>query len=219
VPLTPVICNLNLPASLRVATSPNAGSTCGGGTWLGAGAGSPAGGQQPYFLGQGSAKIPANGSCAIAIEVVAADNPGTCEFAPPPFSMLEVWSVIPASTTLNVAAPIPGAPGAPTIVSATPGDRQATVAFAPPSNPGTSVITGCTVTSRPGGGIDGDAGTTSLTRVINGLVNGTACTFTVAASSAAGAGAPSGLFAAVTPAAPPGAPTNVIASSEAARPS
>jgi hypothetical protein len=212
VPLTPVIYNLNLPPSIRVATSPNAGSTCGGGTWLGAGDGSPAGEQQPYFLGQGNAKIPANGSCAIAIDVVAADNPGTYEFAPPPFSMLEVWSAIPASTTLNVVASIPGAPGAPTIVSATPGDRQAAVAFAPPSNPGTSVITGYTVTSRPQGGVDSDAGTTSLTHVINGLVNGTAYTFTVAATNSAGAGAPSGLSAAVTPAAPPGAPTNVIAS-------
>ncbi|MBV5349351.1 fibronectin type III domain-containing protein, partial [bacterium] len=48
------------------------------------------------------------------------------------------------------------------------------------------VITGYTVTSIPAGGIDANAGSTSLTHTITGLTNGTSYMFTVKATNSAG---------------------------------
>lgn len=78
------------------------------------------------------------------------------------------------------------APGAPTSVTATAGNASATVTFAAPSSNGGSAITGYTVTSIPAGGVDANAGSTSLTHTITGLTNGTSYTFTVKATNSAG---------------------------------
>lgn len=103
----------------------------------------------------------------------------------------------------------PTAPGAPTMVLATAASGQATVTFAAPSSNGGAAITGYTVVSAPAGGIDGQAGTTSLSHVVTGLVNGTPYAFTVTATNSAGTGPASAPSNSVTPAAPtaPGAPT------------
>ncbi len=90
-------------------------------------------------------------------------------------------------------------PGAPTGVTATYGPGEATVTFSAPANVGGSAITGYTVTSIPGGGVDSDAGSTSLTHVITGLVNGTAYTFTVTATNAEGTGPSSAASNGVVP--------------------
>ena len=217
VPLTPVVLNLNLPYRIRTAASPNPASTCGGGAWFGPGNRPPSSEQQPFFLGQGRATIPANGSCVISIDVTSTDAPGTYTFMPPQFSMQEVWSTIPAGISLTVIAPIPGAPGAPAILSATRGNAQVTVTFAAPPDAGTTAITGYTVTSKPAGGTDTNAGSTSLSHVVAGLSNGTAYTFTVAATNSAGTGVPSAPSDAVTPATTPGAPANAIATAENAQ--
>ena len=92
-------------------------------------------------------------------------------------------------------------PGAPTAVSATAGAGQATVSFSAPGSNGGSAITSYTVTTSPGGATATGSGS-PLT--VTGLTNGTTYTFTVQATNAAGAGAPSAPSPAVTPAAPAG---------------
>jgi hypothetical protein len=98
--------------------------------------------------------------------------------------------------------------GAPTNVTATAGNGQATVSFTPPGSTGGSAITGYTVTSNPGGIT---ASGTGSPITVTGLTNGTAYTFTVTATNAAGTGPPSGPSNPVTPATVPNAPTNVSA--------
>ncbi len=101
-------------------------------------------------------------------------------------------------------------PGAPTGVSATAGDGQATVSWTAPASDGGSAITGYTVTSSPGGlTASADAGETEAT--VTGLSNGTAYTFTVTATNVAGPGALSVASEPVTPRSAPGAPTGVSA--------
>ncbi len=99
-------------------------------------------------------------------------------------------------------------PGAPTSVSATPGDHQASVSFTAPASNGGSAITGYTVTSSPGGSTQSCA---TSPCVITGLTNGTAYTFTVHATNVNGNSVESAASTAVTPAARPGAPTAVVA--------
>ena len=77
-------------------------------------------------------------------------------------------------------------PNAPTSVVATAGDASALVTFVAPTNTGGSAITGYTVTSIPAGGVDTNAGSTSLTHSIVGLTNGTSYTFTVKANNSVG---------------------------------
>jgi hypothetical protein len=78
-------------------------------------------------------------------------------------------------------------PGAPTAVSATAGDGQATVNFtAPPSNG--SAITGYTVTASPGGATAPGSGSPIT---VTGLKHGTVYTFTVTATNGVGTGPPS----------------------------
>lgn len=83
------------------------------------------------------------------------------------------------------AIPQAALPGAPTGVTAIAGNGQATVSFTPPADNGGSPITGYTVTSSPG---NITATGTDTTITVTGLTNGTAYTFTVTASNAAGTG-------------------------------
>ena len=94
-------------------------------------------------------------------------------------------------------APTP--PGAPVLVSATPGNAQVTLTWTAPASSGSSAITGYTVTASPGGAT---CTTTGLTCTVSGLTNGTAYTFTVKATSAVGTGPASNALSA-TPVAPP----------------
>jgi hypothetical protein len=101
-------------------------------------------------------------------------------------------------------------PGAPAITSVTPGDGRVIVGWSPPTSDGGSAITAYTVTSSPGGATVTVLGALT-SAVVSGLVNGTAYTFTVFATNAAGNGAVSTTSPAATPRAVPGAPTSVTA--------
>jgi hypothetical protein len=89
-------------------------------------------------------------------------------------------------------------PGAPTIGTATAGDTEASVAFTPPASDGGNAITGYTATSSPGG-ITGTGSGSPIT--VSGLANGTAYTFTVTATNAAGTSSASAASNSVTPSA------------------
>jgi hypothetical protein len=107
-----------------------------------------------------------------------------------------------ASTQSN-SVTTPSTPAAPTAVTATAGNGNATVSWTAPSNGG-STITSYTITPYIGGvaqtnttTITGNPPITSAT--VGSLTNGTAYTFTVTAANAVGAGQPSGASSAVTP--------------------
>ena len=88
------------------------------------------------------------------------------------------------------------APNAPTNVSATAGNAQATVSFTAPTNDGGSSITGYTVTSNPGS-LTATGSASPIT--VTGLTNGTSYTFTVKATNAVGDSSASGASSSVTP--------------------
>jgi hypothetical protein len=92
-------------------------------------------------------------------------------------------------------------------LAATSGNAQATITFLAPTNNGGSVITGYTVISSPAGGVDSNAGSTSLSHVVTGLVNGTSYTFTATATNAVGTSTPSTVSNSVVPSTVPGVPT------------
>lgn len=93
-------------------------------------------------------------------------------------------------------------PGAPTAVTAVPGDGSATVHWEAPSSDGKATIQSYSVTASPGGETQLAAGT-ARTAIVTGLPNGTAQTFSVAATNSAGTGPSSAASQAATPQ-PPG---------------
>ena len=107
-----------------------------------------------------------------------------------------VAGVSPASATVSVT-PVPIVPpDAPTILSATPGNGQASIQFAAPTVNGGSVVTGYAAACTPGAFT---ATGTDSPLVVTGLTNGTQYTCSVRAANVAGQGVASGTLT-VTPA-------------------
>ncbi|WPC43962.1 beta strand repeat-containing protein [Clostridium sp. JS66] len=148
-----------------------------------------------------------------AVAGVATFTDLTCSLTAAGNGAIHFASGTPAvdSNTFTISAAAATVPGAPTGVSATAGDGQATVSFTAPASDGGSGITGYTVTSNPGG-FTGTGSGSPIT--VSGLTNGTAYTFTVTATNGVGTGAASSASSSVTPTAAatvPGAPTGVSA--------
>jgi fibronectin type 3 domain-containing protein len=126
-----------------------------------------------------------------------------------------VGDSLPSSPSAPVI-PEPAAtvPGAPTGVSAVPGDGQATVSWTAPSSDGGNPISSYTVTSSSDQSTT-DQSTTVLgsatSAVVSALIDGASYTFTVVATNGVGDSPASGPSNLVTPAAVPGAPTGVSA--------
>ncbi|KVX02525.1 Ig-like domain-containing protein [Shewanella frigidimarina] len=106
------------------------------------------------------------------------------------------YSTAPTVTRSFTVNPVVS--GAPTAVTATAGDTQASVAFSAPVFTGGAVITSYTVTSSPGGLTGAGAGSPIN---VPGLTNGAAYTFTVTATNGAGNSSVSTASSAITPAA------------------
>ena len=119
---------------------------------------------------------------------------------------------LPSSTTpVTVIFPVLTVPGAPTGVTAVPGNAQATVSWTAPASDGGSAITSYTITSTPGSKTCHPTPATGTTCTVTGLANGTPTTFTVAARNGIGTGPASDPSDPVTPRTTPGAPTGVTA--------
>jgi hypothetical protein len=115
---------------------------------------------------------------------------------------------------LQPLAPLPPTvPDAPTGVVATPGDRQASVAFQPPARDGFSSILDYTVYAFPGGATATGAASPID---VSGLQNGLEYIFTVKARNAVGFSSPSAASAPVIPLGLPEPPTNISAYSSGA---
>ena len=105
----------------------------------------------------------------------------------------EAGTGLPSARSNAVTPQAPPSP--PRDVVATAANASADVTWLAPADPGAAPIT-YTVTSSPGGLT---CSTSALTCTVTGLTNGTAYTFTVTATSAAGTSEPSASSAAVTP--------------------
>ena len=100
-----------------------------------------------------------------------------------------------------------GLPLTPTGVSATPGDQSATVNWTQPANNG-SAITSYTVRAYAGATlVQTVSAAPGTSKLVTGLTNGTAYTFTVTATNGVGSGTASTATTAVTPAGLPAAPS------------
>lgn len=112
-------------------------------------------------------------------------------------------SSLPLWSTPSVF-PDPVAPGPPTDVTAVAGNSTASVSWSAPISNGGSPLTGYVVTPYIGGVAQTPVvvPATSTDTTVTGLTNGSAYTFTVAATNSAGTGAPSAPSDEVVPLAP-----------------
>jgi len=151
------------------------------------------------------------GVCTVSGTTVTAVAPGPCTIAANQSGNASYYPAAQVTQTIAVDAAVPGAP---VISGVKGGNAQAVVSFGAPVFDGGSPITGYTVTSTPAGGVDQDAGKTTLSHTVTGLANGTAYTFTVTAANSAGASAASAASNSVTPVTVPDAPTAVAATGD-----
>ena len=107
----------------------------------------------------------------------------------------------------------PQQPGPPTSIVATPGNASISIAFGPPSDPGSSSISSYTATcASSNGGAPGTNSGSGSPLVVSGLSNGDTYTCTVHATNSSGSGPESSPSTPVVPnGVKPGAPTSIVA--------
>ena len=107
-------------------------------------------------------------------------------------------------------------PGQPTSFVAVSGNQQATLSWVAPSSVGDSAIAGYRIEYSTNGGVSWLTATshtwsTSTTRVVTGLTNGTSYAFRVAAINSSSTGSYSSTASAIPAIVPPGQPTSFVA--------
>jgi photosystem II stability/assembly factor-like uncharacterized protein len=125
----------------------------------------------------------------------------------------DCWAVGDAGAIMFSSQPttLATVPGAPTNVTASPGDGQASLYWTAPADDGGAPITSYQISAYVGGTLWSSTitGSTAVHIWYMGLTNGTTYTFNVAAINAVGTGTQSLQSNAVTPATVPSAPTSV----------
>jgi hypothetical protein len=116
---------------------------------------------------------------------------------------IAVFATLALAATAMVAGPATAAvPGPPTILTARAGDQLAEVSWTAPT-PDDPTITGYVVTASPPDTAPVTVEQNARTATVTGLTNGTAYSFTVAATNPDGTSPPSDPSAPVTPPPPP----------------
>lgn len=134
--------------------------------------------------------------CTVSGTTVTAVFGGSCVLAANQAADANYNAAAQVTQSISVAITFPGAP---TAVSAVPGNTVATVSFLAPAFTGGATLSGYTVTSNPAGGVDSNAGSSALSHSVTGLTNGTSYTFTVKATNAKGDSVASSASSAVIP--------------------
>ncbi|MCW2633915.1 MAG: Peptidase and in kexin sedolisin [Blastococcus sp.] len=137
--------------------------------------------------------------------ITSAEIPGLTNGTPYTFTVKASNSAGYGPASAESPAVVPAsAPGAPLMGTPVPGDAAVRVAWSPPSTDGGRPITGYTIRTYLGLDLVATSSTTAMERVVSGLLNGTAYTFSVTATNVAGTGLAGTLTA--TPRTVPGAP-------------
>ncbi|MEK7292644.1 MAG: fibronectin type III domain-containing protein, partial [Actinomycetota bacterium] len=154
----------------------------------------------------------ADGTSATAAATVTGLTNGTAyTFRVSAINVAGTGAVSTASSAVTPAA----APSAPTSVAGTAGNAQVSLTWTAPASNGGAAITDYVVEFNDGASwtIFADGVSTTASATVTGLANGTAYTFRVSATNAAGTGLASTVSSAVTPRTVPSAPTSVTGTS------
>lgn len=144
---------------------------------------------------------PGGQTCSALAPDTSCSIPGLTNGTAYSFTVVAYSQAGASSSSLPSAKVTPGkTPGPPSNVTATAGTLSATVDWSPPASPGSTPVSGYTVTASPGGRTCSALAPATTCKVAR-LSAGTSYTFTVAAENTYGLGQSSAASAAVVPSA------------------